>query len=135
MQLPRCAGQHGARADPAVPPAREAEQPPAEELRREVLLRDRGVTALPAVTELAEDLHHGFVEHRVEAPVREQPVEGRVRAGVVEAVECLAQRVDRLLRGDPARLGHPAGDLRSLPGGQTAGQELPHPPDPGHVLE
>ena len=52
--LPGEARQERARPDAAAPIAAQAEQAPAEHVRREVLLRDRRLAALPALPELVK---------------------------------------------------------------------------------
>ena len=93
VPLAREAREQCERAEAAAPAACEAEQPPAEDARREVLLRDRGVAARPALAEIVEVGEHDVGQERVECGDGQRVVEDGLRARLVEAVE----RVGELL--------------------------------------
>ena len=54
MELARRAGEHRRRTRAVAPAAREAEQPPAKDVARKVLLRNGYLAALPALAELMQ---------------------------------------------------------------------------------
>jgi hypothetical protein len=98
MLLAGEAGEQPERPRAASPAAGEAEQPPAQHGTGEVLLGDRRLAAHPAVTELAQIGEDGVAERGVERESRQQPVKGRLRAGLVEPIEGEAQLKRRLGR-------------------------------------
>ena len=134
MLLARQAGEHGHRAHPQAPAASDAEQPAAQDARGEVLVRDRGLAALPACPELVQVGQDHLAEQRVDGHRGEHPVEDRLGARFVEVVqrdgEILAHRRGRE-RGRRSGLGgggthRQGGRLR---GGQSRVEVLAHDAD------
>ena len=67
------------------PAASKAEQPAAQQIAREMLLRDARLSPLPATTEVGEVRKHHVAQHRLEPERREQTIECRVRRRLVES--------------------------------------------------
>ena len=121
------------RAEPEAPAARQAEQPPAQHAGREVLLCDRGVAALPALSELAQVRQHDVAQQRVDGRHREQPVEDRLRPRLVEPVERVGELVAHRRRTQRGRsrcrfLADHVSQREGgrLGGGQSFGEVLSH---------
>ena len=101
MKLAGRTRENRPRAGRLGPAAREPEQPAAQNVAREMLLRDARLAALPATTELVQVRKQDFAEHRLEPERREQAVEGRVRGRLVEPVERRLQFGPRLSKARP----------------------------------
>ena len=131
VALARRAGQQRARPHAAVPAPGQRDQPPAQHHAREVLLRDRGLAALPALAQLAQVGQQHVARQGVEAQPGDEQVEHDLRPRVVEVVEGLAQLVGHAFQrwGQPGgrRLGreHQAcGLARRHPGTEVAHHRL-----------
>ena len=85
--LTRDAGEQRHRPDASAPAAREPEQPPAYDPRGEVLLRDGGLAACPALAEIVQVGEDDVRERGVERRRGQQPVERRLRPRLVIRVE------------------------------------------------
>ena len=135
MPLVRRAGQHRARARAEIPAAREAEQAAAEEVRREVLLRDGDLAPLPAVAELAQERQHDALEHGGERVVGEQAVERGLCGRVVERLQRAPQLGRGRRRGRRASRPAAGGSSQRLPrrfgGGQPGAEQLAASARPG----
>jgi uncharacterized membrane protein YuzA (DUF378 family) len=111
VQLARCAGQEGARADPLIPAPSKTEEPAAHEIAGEVLLGDGHLTAFPAVADLPQHGQHEVLQDALRAQPCESPVEDRACLIVVEAQQGLQQILQRgaldglVLRREPRGLG------------------------------
>ena len=141
--LGRRAGQHGERARAAAPAAREGEESSMDEIRREVLLGDPDLAALPAGAELAQVREDQVAKDELEREGREGPVERCVGARLVVALErrpesgcnlgkgsCDGGKADRLASVlERAR----AGDARGLGRGDAGGEKALHLANPLHV--
>ena len=68
---------------------------PRSDARGEVLLRDRGLAALPALAELVQVRQDDLRQQRVDRRDGEQAVEHRLRARLVEAVERVGEVAQR----------------------------------------
>ena len=90
------AGEECSRPLTAIPPTREGHEPAPDEVAREVLLRDRDLTTLPAVAELAEVRQESLFEHDVHGEGREEAIEGRLRRRIVERLERRGKRGRRV---------------------------------------
>ena len=119
-----------------------AEQAPAQEVAREVLLRDARVAALPPLAELMEVCEHE-AEDGLEAQPGQQAVEREVGSALVEGVESLPEVTGELTRrprgavrpGGPAEVRPGPGVLREhrlrcLGGRQPVSEVRLHPADP-----
>jgi hypothetical protein len=138
VSLARRAREDSARARAAVPAARQAEQAPAQQVRREVLLRHGDLASLPSCAELAQERQHDIGEHGARGVIGEEAVEGGMRSCVVELLE------------RPAQLGGGCRDVRSLDAVRSARlarrlprrlcrreagrEQLAHPPHPPDVV-
>ena len=98
------------------PAARQAEQTPAHDVAREVLLGDARSARLPALAEVVQVRDEEITQERVEAQGRERPVERRLGRGLVEALERL--REGARVQAPP---GRPAGALGRSPPRARAG--------------
>ena len=131
MLLSWQAREHRRRPEPETPAARQAEQSPAHDAGGEVLLCDRGVTAQPALTELAQVGQDDLAEQRVDGRHGEQPVEDRLRPRLVVAVERVGEIVPHRLGAERHRCRsvadpRPQREGRRLGGGQAVGDVLAH---------
>ena len=70
MLLARCAGEDGDWPDASAPVACESEEAPAEQRGGEVLLRDRGFAAFPALAELMQVGNDDIAQERVDREPR-----------------------------------------------------------------
>ena len=93
VALARRAGQQRARPAPRSQPRASATSRPRSTDAREVLLRDRGLAALPALAELVQVGQQHVARQGVEAQPGDEQVEHDLRPRVVEVVEGLAQLV------------------------------------------
>ncbi len=100
------AGEQRERAGAALPPARHAQQPALEQMRREVLVADAELAALPAGADLDEHGQDDVADPR-QPPVLEGAVEQRVEAADVELLGGGDEGVDEVVgprrRGELAR--------------------------------
>ena len=126
MQVARRAGQQGERPDALAPPRREREQASTQEMRGEVLLRDRYLAARPAIADLPQNRLDRLTKHTLDRQAGEELVQQIVRPF---AVEC-EQRRQQLLTA-LERYQRCAGRLR---GGEAVGEPGAHPLDAGCVL-
>ena len=92
MQLPLDAGEQRARSFAAVPAARERDEPGANEVAREVLLRDGDLAALPPLAQVAQVREQRLFEDDVDGERGEEPIERDLRSGLVERLERRAER-------------------------------------------
>ena len=131
MLLPWQAREHRRRPEPETPAARQAEQSPAHDAGGEVLLCDRGVTAQPALSELAQIRQDDLAQQRVHGRHGEQPVEDRLRPRLVVPVERVGEIVPHRLGTERHRCRFvadpgPQRERRRLGGGQAVGEVLAH---------
>src|SRR5215204_3663933 len=134
----------------AAPPApSEPEQPPAQEIRREVLLGYRELAALPTLSEIVEVGNDNLRQQRIERRDREQFVENGLRAGLVEGLRgsrefgsselwiewCGGGPPSRRRRGrlDGQRCSR--SECCRFPGGETVGDVPRHQPDAFEIVE
>ena len=85
------AGEQSTGAGATIPATGKRKQPSTDHDAREVLLGDRSFAPFPAVAELAQVRKNDLAGDGLEAERPDQFVERRLRAGVVEAVERLAE--------------------------------------------
>jgi hypothetical protein len=119
VQLARRAGEDGQRAPSLTPAPREAEQAPAEEVAREVLLGDGRGPCFPALPQIVEIRDDEIAQQRFDADGGERAVESLLRGRLVEPLEGLRQGIaiesrlaspgetlggGRRLEGEPSRL-------------------------------
>jgi uncharacterized membrane protein YuzA (DUF378 family) len=110
--LSRDAPEERARTDTSSPTPRDPEQPPADDVGCEVLLRDRDLATLPPGSEVAQVRHDDLGEEDVECDLCEESVEDRLRTSLVEPVECGRELVDCCHRRPTCSAG-----LRTFVGG------------------
>src|SRR3954464_105623 len=91
VELAGRAREHGETASIAVPTLRNGEQAPADDVRREMLLRPRDLAALPLTADVAEARKDDELDRLGEAQVQEAAVEHVRGAGAVVGGECGAQ--------------------------------------------
>ena len=82
---------------PATPATAERHEPAADEVAREVLLRDRDLAALPSLADVLQQRQDHFAQERLEAQRRDQPIDRRMPRDVVERLERDTQLRDRLV--------------------------------------
>ena len=96
-----------------------------------MLLSDRGVTAQPALSQLAQIRQDDLAQQRVHGRHGEQPVEDRLRPRLVVPVERVGEIVPHRLGTERHRCRFvadpgPQRECRRLGGGQAVGEVLAH---------
>ena len=95
MVLARGAREESAPAHTPIPAAREAEHPTTQQVAREMLLPDRDLSPLPALTESPECWDDRVPQDGVERERRQQAVEDGVGSDIVEGEESVEERFGR----------------------------------------
>ncbi len=141
MLLAGRAGEDRDRAATLSPAHGERQQPRADEVRGEMLLRDRRVATRPPRAEVLEERHHDLAQERVDRESGEELVERGLGRSVVEVVQARSQPGERLrqLWPPPARALRPVRpdarerQARSLGGGEPLPEVVSHRLNAGFV--
>ena len=130
--------EHRERPSAPPPATREREQSPSDQVRREMLGRDRNLSGSPARAQIAQVGDQHLRQRRVEAEPAEQVVQHALRGRLVEIVERGAKPEGQIR--DPAaslrscRTVSSHGRLRGFAGRQSSLHVRQHPADALFVL-